>query len=209
MLAVLALVLLGLLVGVRSTPTTKTTDRHYQATNLNTQTHLWLQSDLAEAKRRIAVGELQSAFKGLEDAAIQTLDAIEWTILNKTLVPASKDMRDYVSIAIYNWPCNATPPGCKDYPGSVWPPCNETTALPWRACDGIVDTPAVNAGDSPHASAVQSAATTLALTYVLTGICLLLQATKAPVSACFLVIKLMLTRPVHYLIGGSLTWKPA
>eukprot|EP00043_Microstomoeca_roanoka_P013691 m.134579 g.134579 ORF g.134579 m.134579 type:complete len:475 (-) comp15824_c0_seq13:2391-3815(-) len=136
MLAVLALVLLGLLVGVRSTPTTKTTDRHYQATNLNTQTHLWLQSDLAEAKRRIAVGELQSAFKGLEDAAIQTLDAIEWTILNKTLVPASKDMRDYVSIAIYNWPCNATPPGCKDYPGSVWPPCNETTALPWRACDG-------------------------------------------------------------------------
>ncbi|EGD77759.1 hypothetical protein PTSG_08848 [Salpingoeca rosetta] len=139
------------------------------AAALNNKTHLWLQSDLADAKQRLEHGELATAFESLQHAAESALTDTEWTVLNKTLVPASGDMRDYVSIAIYNWPCNATPSGCKPYPGSHWPKCNNKTGLPWRACDGIVDKHAVNAGDSPHASKTRSNAISLALIFALTG----------------------------------------
>jgi hypothetical protein len=35
----------------------------------------------------------------------------QFSVMNKTLPSPSGDQHDYVSIAIYEWPCHATPPG--------------------------------------------------------------------------------------------------
>ena len=56
-----------------------------------------------------------------------------WSVMNKTIaVPKGVSRHDYLSIGIYNHPCNALPPKCKAYPGGhLLPPaeCDNATGL--------------------------------------------------------------------------------
>ena len=60
------------------------------------------------------------------------------TVMSKNLTLPGISKHNYISIGIYNHPCNARPKGCKPYPGAKpLPPykCNNQTGLPWGACN--------------------------------------------------------------------------
>jgi hypothetical protein len=90
-----------------------------------------------------------------------------WSVMNKTLsLPAGVTSHDYLSIGIYNHPCNALPKGCTPYPGGhILPPskCDNTTGLPWEPCDGQKNSDAIAEGDSPRQSRMQDAIIKLSL----------------------------------------------
>eukprot|EP01079_Euglenida_sp_SAG-EU17-18_P002504 gene2504-3251_t len=84
-----------------------------------------------------------------------------WSVMNKSSIIAPKlSKHEYVSIGIYNHPCNALPAGCKPYPGGhLLPPkdCDNNTGLPWEPCDGLRNPSAIAEGDSPRAGAMRGA----------------------------------------------------
>lgn len=83
-----------------------------------------------------------------------------WSVMNKSLSLPNVSDHEYISIGIYNHPCNNLPADCKPYPGGhLLPPdqCDNTTGLPWEPCDGIVNHDAVNDGDSPRSSQMAEA----------------------------------------------------
>ena len=58
------------------------------------------------------------------------------TVMSKNITLPGVSKHNYISIGIYNHPCNARPKGCKAYPGGKpLPPseCNNRTGLPWGA----------------------------------------------------------------------------
>ena len=89
-----------------------------------------------------------------------------WSVMNKTIAPPSGASRhDYVSIGIYNHPCNALPDGCTPYPGGhLLPPsqCDNASGLPWEPCDGQRNQGAIDEGDAPRQGAMQGAVIKLA-----------------------------------------------
>eukprot|EP00730_Choanoeca_flexa_P014588 TRINITY_DN6431_c0_g1_i1.p1 TRINITY_DN6431_c0_g1~~TRINITY_DN6431_c0_g1_i1.p1 ORF type:complete len:425 (+),score=59.44 TRINITY_DN6431_c0_g1_i1:181-1455(+) len=129
-------------------------------------THWWRAADLRKSKAQLVQGHWSSAYRSLVDKATDLLHHPPYSVMNKTLPAPSGNQHDYTSIAIYEWPCNATPAGCKDFPGSHdWRPCDNATGMPWRSCDGIENKQAVSEGDEPRAGAMQRALQTLALAY--------------------------------------------
>eukprot|EP00039_Didymoeca_costata_P023750 m.8108 g.8108 ORF g.8108 m.8108 type:complete len:454 (+) comp3841_c0_seq2:49-1410(+) len=89
-----------------------------------------------------------------------------WSVMNKTLSIPNVSKHNYISIGIYNHPCNNLPKGCKAYPGGhLLPPqdCDNTTGLPWEPCDGLRNMDAINMGDAPSAGSMMNAVGTLSM----------------------------------------------
>ena len=122
---------------------------------------------LAESRARAATdlaGAIAAAIQQLLAAADAKLSAGPFTVLNKTIVPPTGDVHDYLSTQSYGWPCTATctptvlnytgagscarwcygSNGCNwSWVGQVEPgeppeyPCNRSTGLPWVSHSGF------------------------------------------------------------------------
>ena len=110
-----------------------------------------------------------AALLPFNDTTPWSFSAGPWSVVNKSLVlntsTGGPTLHDYVSIGIYNHPCNALPDGCTPYPGGhLLPPaqCDNSTGLPWEACDGQRNEHAIAEGDSPRQSAMADAVKMLA-----------------------------------------------
>ena len=104
------------------------------------------------------------------NAAKVAADTTVWSVMNKTLSVPGISPHNYLSIGIYNHPCNDLPEGCTPYPGSKpypkpFPPsmCDNSTGLPWYPCDGQRNSAAIEEGDAPRQSSMVSALQTLSL----------------------------------------------
>ena len=96
----------------------------------------------------------------LEDAERNAKAAKTWSVMTKNITIPGVSKHNYISIGIYNHPCNAQPAGCKAYPGGRPLPmseCDNSTGLPWVPCDGIHNPQAIASGDSPSQSAMVNA----------------------------------------------------
>jgi hypothetical protein len=110
---------------------------------------------------------LKAARKYAKPSATWSMDTGPWSVVNKSMpLPIGVTNHDYLSIGIYNHPCNALPKGCTPYPsGHILPPskCNNNTGLPWEPCDGQKNPDAIAEGDSPRQSKMQDAMVHLSL----------------------------------------------
>lgn len=104
------------------------------------------------------------------NAAKVAADTTVWSVMNKTLSVPGISPHNYLSIGIYNHPCNNLPEGCTPYPGNKpypkpFPPsmCDNSTGLPWYPCDGQRNSAAIEEGDAPRQSSMVSALQTLGL----------------------------------------------
>lgn len=117
------------------------------------------------------VAPYQAMLKGAREAMPKKGSAWDfttgpWSVRNKTLTLPNISSNNYISIGIYNHPCNALPSGCRPYPsGKPLPPskCDNKTGLPWVPCDGIRNPSAIAEGDSPRAEKMVNAVKQLAL----------------------------------------------
>ena len=106
-------------------------------------------------------------------AAENALNQRAFSVMNKTLRPPSNDKHDYVSIAVYWWPCSIRGPipSCKCTNGSsstcvtTSPTCDITTGLPWVSCDGHMNRAANAAGDQPSIAGLSNVVSALAQGY--------------------------------------------
>jgi hypothetical protein len=126
--------------------------------------------DLLQARRELHAGSsavLASSYGLVMETAEKNAQAAEtWSVMDKNITLPGISPHNYISIGIYNHPCNAQPPGCKPYPsGHALPPgdCDNASGLPWVPCDGIRNPQAIASGDSPAQSAMVNAVSTAAL----------------------------------------------
>lgn len=132
-------------------------------------TRLFNATDLLRARAALHAGSdavLTASHTTLLKQANKALTVPMQSVMNKTLSLPGVSSQNYVSIGIYNHPCNNLPEDCKPYPGQdPLPPseCDSATGLPWTPCDGIRNHDAMDAGDSPAQSAMVSAVESLAL----------------------------------------------
>ena len=83
---------------------------------------------------RVAFLDQESYKHLLRDLRAVMSRNITRTVMSKNLTLPGVSKHNYISIGIYNHPCNAQPKGCKPYPGGKpLPPseCNQHTGLPW------------------------------------------------------------------------------
>ena len=144
-------------------------------------THLFDPSRLVEARSALlmdpppsyanASSPLGRSLASLKSNANKVLEETTvWSVMNKTLSIPGVSPHNYISIGIYNHPCNALPDGCTPYPGTPpypkpFPPsmCDNETGLPWYPCDGQTNPAAIDEGDSPRQGQMAEAVTNLAL----------------------------------------------
>ena len=136
-------------------------------------THLINGTLLLQARESVREGQLMSAFHSMlgkaksysTDVTPWSMARGPWSVINKTIaVPSSVSPNNYISIGIYNHPCNNLPKGCTPYPGShLLPPwkCNNQTGFPWEPCDGQRNPTAIALGDSPRQSKMADAVKSL------------------------------------------------
>jgi hypothetical protein len=136
--------------------------------------HALSSADVLQARRELQQGgsdagatALQSSYALVMEQAEQNAKAGKvWSVMTKNITIPGVSPHNYISIGIYNHPCNAQPPGCKPYPGGHALPmseCDTKTGLPWVPCDGIRNPEAIASGDSPSQSGMVNAVTTAAL----------------------------------------------
>lgn len=135
--------------------------------------HALSSTDVLQARRELQGGGgsratlLQSSYKlVMEQAEKNAKSGRTWSVMTKNITIPGVSPHNYISIGIYNHPCNAQPLGCKPYPGGHALPmsdCDDNTGLPWVPCDGIRNPEAIASGDSPSQSAMVNAVTTAAL----------------------------------------------
>lgn len=132
--------------------------------------HLHLLGDLLSVRTSLFEGSSQQISNSyellMEQADRNAQDGKTWSVMTKNISLPGVSPHNYVSIGIYNHPCNALPVGCKPYPGGKpLPPsaCNASTGLPWVPCDGIRNPHAIASGDSPSQSRMVNAVITAAL----------------------------------------------
>jgi hypothetical protein len=137
--------------------------------------HALSSADALKARRELqqggasagATSSLESSYELVMEQAEQNAKAGKvWSVMTKNITIPGVSPHNYISIGIYNHPCNAQPPGCKPYPGGHPLPmseCDTKTGLPWVPCDGIRNPQAIASGDSPSQSAMVNAVTTAAL----------------------------------------------
>ena len=130
-------------------------------------THLLNASRLVAARAALHAGR-GSAHQNASWASLQRqlvpllASNATWSVMDKNLTLPGISPHNYVSIGIYNHPCNALPKGCKAYPppNPPLPPpsaCDNATGLPWVPCDGIRNPSAIASGDAPAQSAMVAA----------------------------------------------------
>ena len=112
-------------------------------------------------------GWLTNSYKELKDSLPAILaDKTEPSVMAKKLLLPGVSNHNYISIGIYDHPCNELPQSCKPYPGSnPLPPseCDNKTGLPWEPCDGIRNQAAISEGDAPSHGAMVDAVVMLGL----------------------------------------------
>ena len=126
--------------------------------------------DLLQARRDLRSGnraDLIDSYELVLAMAERSARAAKtWSVMAKNITIPGVSPHNYISIGIYNHPCNALPEGCKAYPGGhMLPPseCNTSSGLPWEPCDGIRNPQAIASGDSPAQSDMVNAVVTAAL----------------------------------------------
>ena len=128
-------------------------------------THLMDPKALTAARSQLASPALAASYKELrKQAAAALADSTLWSVTTKNLTIPSISSHNYLSIGIYNHPCNALPHGCKAYPGGhLLPPsqCDNASGLPWEPCDGIRNQGAIDDGDAPSQSSMVNSVVTL------------------------------------------------
>jgi hypothetical protein len=136
-------------------------------------THLINGTLLLQARNSVREGQLMPAFHSMlsraksysTDVTPWSMGRGPWSVINKTIaVPSGVSPNNYISIGIYNHPCNNLPKGCTPYPGShLLPPwkCNNQTGFPWEPCDGQRNPTAIALGDSPRQSEMVDAVKSL------------------------------------------------
>ena len=129
-------------------------------------THLYSGSTLVATRDELlhnpnSTSVLTTALKLVNHYAREAATKTEiYSVINKTLTLPGVSPHNYISIGIYNHPCNALPKDCTNYPGSKpYPPqpfpssmCDNKTGMPWYPCDGETNPSAIEAGDSPRQS---------------------------------------------------------
>jgi hypothetical protein len=136
--------------------------------------HALSSADVLQARHELQQGgtstsatSLRSSYELVMEQAEQNAKAGKvWSVMTKNITIPGVSPHNYISIGIYNHPCNAQPPGCKPYPGGHALPmseCDTKTGLPWVPCDGIRNPEAIASGDSPSQSEMVNAVTTAAL----------------------------------------------
>ena len=113
------------------------------------------ETGLQKLKTQIKIGELSKtgdqAYAALLLKADETLSATNPTVIDKTLIPPTKDKRDYLSISRY-W----------------WPDPSKEDGLPWIRKDGITNPDTqTDAVDRPRIGRMTKGVKTLALSYYL------------------------------------------
>ncbi|XP_065186669.1 uncharacterized protein LOC135817419 isoform X2 [Sycon ciliatum] len=128
------------------------------------ETFAWDGRLLAAVKARVLKGDvdLKPAVEALMHSAdsVVKADTSKLTVMAKNFTPPSGTKHDYMSVAIYYWPCNSP-----KFPPPFPKGCNTTTGLPWVSHDGVVDSEAVDKFDSVPLGKMQAAVTTLGLAY--------------------------------------------
>ena len=144
-------------------------------------THLYNASRMSAARDALlsnpppphanATSALGQSLAQLQQAVAEEVSSTTlWSVMNKTLELPGVSKHNYISIGIYNHPCNNLPDGCTAYPGSKpypkppFPPsmCDNATGLPWYPCDGLRNAEAIDEGDSPSQSKMAGAVRLLA-----------------------------------------------
>ncbi|WP_292070942.1 alginate lyase family protein [Brevundimonas sp. UBA7534] len=85
----------------------------YAAAFEGRRTFLWRPDGLEAARQRLAAGDaaLQPAWARLKARADEALERAPYTVVDKTMTPASGDKRDYMSMGPYWWPDPSKPDG--------------------------------------------------------------------------------------------------
>eukprot|EP00937_MAST-01D_sp_MAST-1D-sp2_P005309 g5309.t1 len=146
-------------------------------------TVIWDGNTLARVRRVLQAGvpsSLAPAVEALATAAARDAVRGPWTVMNKSMVAASGDKHDYLSIGSYWWNCTAPCDAALFANCSLWahsdlgppgPPfadCNKSSGLPWYDHDGYGN-PVNDRLDGPALRAMASASSNLALSAFLLG----------------------------------------
>ncbi len=109
---------------------------------------------LVAARLRVRAGDvsLATAMQALRADAKTALTSGPWAVTDKTLLPPSKDARDYQSFGPYWWPDSSKP-----------------TGLPYIRRDGEMNPVMRRESDAPRLYAMTDAVETLSLAYWFTG----------------------------------------
>ena len=109
---------------------------------------------LVAARLRVRAGDasLAPAMRALRADAKTALTSGPWAVTDKTLLPPSKDARDYQSFGPYWWPDSSKP-----------------TGLPYIRRDGEMNPVMRRESDAPRLYAMTDAVETLSLAYWFTG----------------------------------------
>ena len=109
---------------------------------------------LVAARLRVRAGDasLAPAMRALRADAKTALTSGPWAVTDKTLLPPSKDARDYQSFGPYWWPDSSKP-----------------TGLPYIRRDGEMNPVMRRESDAPRLHAMTDAVETLSLAYWFTG----------------------------------------
>ena len=122
---------------------------------------------------------LAAAVRAVEAHAIGHLSAGPFSVVQCPATPPSGDKHDYMSTAVYWWPCSAVkgegpcnnvsacahgPCNCTsmDICGKRSAGCNATTGLPWHSCDGHENHKQINQGGLPQLGGMGAAVHALA-----------------------------------------------
>jgi len=109
---------------------------------------------LARARSPLVAPALAAVAAAAEAALRQPVHSV----MDKSGLPPSRDKHDYMSIAVYWWPCSARgPPSCAcnaTHCTTSTPTCDAATGLPWLSCDGHANRAAMAAGDQPALAAL-------------------------------------------------------
>eukprot|EP00041_Stephanoeca_diplocostata_P029643 m.882507 g.882507 ORF g.882507 m.882507 type:complete len:226 (+) comp23597_c0_seq38:359-1036(+) len=122
--------------------------------------------------------DLNLVIAELERAAQGHISAGPFSVLNSSAVRPSGDNHDYMSTAVYWWPCAHVagtgpcdvstcahaPCNCTsmDICGKTSVGCNATTGLPWFSCDGHENYKSIDEGCLPQLAGLHAAVVALA-----------------------------------------------
>jgi hypothetical protein len=130
------------------------------------------------------------ALAAIAAAGAAALRGPGFSVMNKSRTPPSGDRHDYMSVAVYWWPCSTQgPQACScnaTHCATAAPTCDVATGLPWVSCDGHMDRPAVNALDQPQLAGLASAVAALAQAFYWTRAEALAQRAAGLVRAWFI-----------------------
>ena len=122
--------------------------------------------------------DLATALRAVEGHAIGHLHVPNFSVTSCPGLPPSGDQHDYVSAAVYWWPCAKTkgtgpcnvseclhkPCNCTsaDICGKTSPTCDATTGSPWVSCDGHENLKEIAQGGLPQLQGMSRAVAALA-----------------------------------------------